>query len=101
VFKNKSGAASCVVRTHYLAPAHSSAKLRSMSKPLPLVAALLGVVFLALAVVYFLIPAGSLPSVLPGFEAGSEHIHSKHAIVSLIVALALFAFAWFQRARLT
>ena len=66
---------------------------------MPLVAALLGVVFLILALVYFLIPAGSLPAFLPGFEAGSEHVHSKHAIISLIVALALFAFAWFQRAR--
>ena len=64
-----------------------------------MVAALLGLVFLALAIAYFVIPAGGLPSFLPGFEAGSEHIHSTHAIVSLIVALALFAFAWFQRAR--
>ena len=64
-----------------------------------MVAALLGLVFLALAIAYFLIPAGGLPSFLPGFEAGSEHIHSTHAIVSLIVALALFAFAWFQRER--
>ena len=70
-----------------------------MRNPLSLVAALLDLLFLALAVAYFLIPAGSLPSFLPGFEAGSEHIHSTHAIVSLIVALALFAFAWFQRAR--
>jgi len=70
-----------------------------MRNSLPLVGALLGVVFLALALAYFLIPAGSLPAFLPGFEAGSEHIHSTHAIVSLIVALALFAFAWFQRAR--
>jgi uncharacterized membrane-anchored protein YitT (DUF2179 family) len=70
-----------------------------MRNRLPLVAALLGVLFLVLALVYFLIPAGSLPSVLPGFQAGSEHIHSKHAIISLIVALALFAFAWFRRAR--
>jgi uncharacterized RDD family membrane protein YckC len=70
-----------------------------MRNPSSLVAALLGVVFLALAVAYFLIPAGGLPSFLPGFEAGSEHIHSTHAIVSLIVALALLAFAWFQRTR--
>jgi hypothetical protein len=70
-----------------------------MRNQLPLVAALLGVVFLILALVYFLIPAGSLPSVLPGFEAGSEHVHSKHAIIALIAALALFAFVWYQRAR--
>ncbi len=70
-----------------------------MSKPLPLLASLLGVLSLALAVVYWLTPAGSLPAFLPGFEAGSSHIHFKHALVLLIVAVALFAVAWFQRAR--
>jgi hypothetical protein len=69
-----------------------------MTKPLPLIAGLLGVVFLALAAVYWLIPAGSLPAFLPGFDAGSAHVHSRHALGSLIVALVLFAFAWLQRA---
>ena len=68
-----------------------------MTRPLPLLAGLLGVVFLALAALYWLTPAGSLPSFLPGFEAGSVHVHSRHALGSLVVALALFAFAWFQR----
>jgi amino acid permease len=68
-----------------------------MTKPVPLIAALLGLVSLALAAVYWLIPAGSLPSFLPGFQAGSDHIHVNHALGSLIVALILFALAWFQR----
>ncbi|MFY9971050.1 MAG: hypothetical protein WBQ45_05870 [Roseiarcus sp.] len=66
---------------------------------MPLIAAILGVVFLALAVLYGLTPAGSLPGFVPGFEAGSDHVHLTHALVSLIVALVLFALAWFQRAR--
>ncbi len=70
-----------------------------MTRPVPLIAAILGVVFLALAVLYGLTPAGSLPSFVPGFEAGSDHVHLTHALVSLIVALVLFALAWFQRAR--
>ena len=69
-----------------------------MTKPLPLIAGLLGLVFLVLAAVYWLTPAGSLPAFLPGFEAGSAHVHVTHALGSLIVALVLFAFAWFQRA---
>jgi len=69
-----------------------------MTKPLPLIAGLLGVVFLALAAVYWLTPAGSLPSFLPGFEPGAQNVHVKHALGSLIVALILFAFAWLQRA---
>ena len=59
-------------------------------------AAVLGVVFLALAVVYWVVPAGSLPTVIPGFEAGSTQVHFKHGIGSLLLALALFAFAWFR-----
>jgi hypothetical protein len=33
-----------------------------------------------------------------GFEAGVDKIHFKHGLASLILALALFAFAWFQSA---
>jgi len=44
-----------------------------------------------------LVPAGSLPAFIPGFEAGSDHVHVTHALVSLVIALALFALAWFQR----
>ncbi len=68
-----------------------------MTKPAPLIAGILGLVFLALAAVYCLTPAGGLPSFLPGFEAGSDHIHVTHALGSLVVALILFAIAWFQR----
>ena len=68
-----------------------------MTKPLPLIAGILGLVFLALAALYALVPAGSLPAFIPGFEAGSDHVHMTHALVSLIVALLLFVFAWFQR----
>ena len=70
-----------------------------MNRPLPLLAGLLGVVFLALAAIYWFTPAGSLPPFLPGFEAGADHVHFKHALGSLILALALFAFAWFLSAR--
>jgi hypothetical protein len=69
-----------------------------MSKVVPFVAGVLGVVFLALAAVYWLTPAGGLPHFLPGFEAESDHVHLTHALAALIIALALFAAAiiWFQ-----
>jgi hypothetical protein len=69
-----------------------------MIRPLPLLAIVLGVVFLALAAMYWLTPAGNLPSFVPGFEAGVYKIHFKHGLASLILALALFVFAWFQSA---
>lgn len=59
-------------------------------------AVLAGIVFLVIAVIYFVEPASSLPSFFPGHEAGSSHHHMKHGIAAVVVALACFVFAWFQ-----
>ncbi len=59
-------------------------------------AVLLGIVFLVVAVIYLVEPAGSLPSFFPGHEAGSSHHHTKHGIAAFVVALGCFVFAWFQ-----
>jgi hypothetical protein len=67
-----------------------------MSKTLFWGAAILGVVCLGLSALYFFTPAGSLPGFMPGFEAGVKAVHVKHAIGSLVLGLALFAFAWFR-----
>jgi hypothetical protein len=65
-----------------------------------IVAILLGLVFAAVAIVYWTMPAGSLPGFLPGFEAGSTLVHMKHGIAAAIVALLCFAFGWYTgRAR--
>jgi len=56
----------------------------------------LGVLFLVIAIVYWVDSAGSLPSFFPGHEAGSGHHHVKHGIAALIVAVGCFVFAWFQ-----
>ena len=45
-------------------------------------AVILGVVFLAIAIVYWTTDAGSLPSFFPGHEAGSTHIHFKHGLAA-------------------
>jgi hypothetical protein len=59
------------------------------------VAIILGLVFAIIAVVYWVLPAGSLPAFFPGFEAGSSHIHVKHGIAAAVVAIVLFALAWY------
>jgi len=59
-------------------------------------AVILGVVFLALAVLYFAEPAKSLPGFIPGHEAGSSHHHVKHGIAALVLGVGCFIFAWFQ-----
>lgn len=67
-----------------------------MNKLLVWVTVILGIVFLALAATYFVVPGGSLPAHMPGFVAGSPRVHFKHGLGALILALALFALAWFQ-----
>lgn len=63
-------------------------------------AVLVGVLLIAVAIIYFTTPEHSLPSFFPGHTSASSaeanHHHTKHGIAALVVALACFAFAWFQ-----
>jgi hypothetical protein len=68
----------------------------SKRRNLVIPAVILGVLFLALGVLYLVEPASSLPSFLPGHEAGSSHHHTKHGIAAFAVAAGCFIFAWFQ-----
>jgi cell division protein FtsX len=67
-----------------------------MKRTLALLAAVLGIVFLGLAWLYWSTPANLLPSFMPGFDASAATVHFKHGLGALIVALALFIFAWFE-----
>jgi hypothetical protein len=63
-------------------------------------ALIFGVLFIGLAILYAVEPAGSLP--LPdalGHEAGSSHHHTKHAIASLFLGVGCFIVAWFESGR--
>jgi hypothetical protein len=59
------------------------------------VALILGLAFAATAVVYWTMPAGSLPGFLPGFDAGSTVVHVKHGIAAAAVAVLCFGFGWY------
>lgn len=61
-------------------------------------AVVVGVLLLVIAVVYWTKTADALPGFFPGHEAGSSHHHVKHGIAAAVVALGLFAFAWFRTA---
>lgn len=65
-------------------------------KLLVVLAIVAGLVLIALGVVYWVEPAKSLPSFLPGHEAGSSHHHVKHGVASFLVGLACLVFAWFN-----
>ncbi|MHB8233769.1 MAG: hypothetical protein ACYDHT_03870 [Solirubrobacteraceae bacterium] len=73
-----------------------SSDLRKLMIP----AVILGALLIVVAIVYFAEPAHSLPSFFPGHVSASNaeasHHHTKHGIAALVVALAAFAFAWFQ-----
>jgi hypothetical protein len=68
----------------------------SNNRLLVILSVVAGVAFIALAIVYWVEPAGSLPSWIPGHEEGSGHHHVKHGIASFLVGLACLAFAWFR-----
>ncbi len=72
----------------------------STLRKLVIPAVVVGILLIVVAIVYFVTPEKSLPSFFPGHASASSaeanHHHSKHGIAALIVALALFAFAWFQ-----
>ena len=56
----------------------------------------LAVIFLAIAVYYWVTKAGSLPHWLPGYQAGSTHVHFKHGIAAFILAVGSGLLVWFS-----
>jgi uncharacterized membrane-anchored protein YitT (DUF2179 family) len=59
-------------------------------------AVILGIVLIAIAIVYWAEPAKSLPGFFPGHAAGSTHHHAKHGIAAFLLGIACFVFAWFK-----
>ena len=55
----------------------------------------LSIICVIVAIMYFVLPGGALPTFLPGYVAGSTHVHKMHgfaaatgAIVFLLVGLS-------------
>ena len=59
-------------------------------------AVVVGFALIAIAVLYWVEPAGSLPAFVPGHEVGSSHHHVKHGLAAFFVGAALLVYAWFQ-----
>jgi hypothetical protein len=38
-------------------------------------------------VLYYVTPGGSLPTFMPGYNAGSTHIHTMHAVAAVTAAV--------------
>jgi hypothetical protein len=62
------------------------------------VALVVGLSFVALAIVYWALPADSLPTWLPGHKPPSHphhgHHHKRHGLVAFVLGAASLAVAW-------
>ena len=52
-----------------------------------MLAYLLAIACVIVAVMYAVMPGGSLPTVMPGYDAGSTHIHTMHAVAAATAAV--------------
>jgi len=73
-----------------------SGQMKSNSRALAALAAIVGVLLVILAVVYWVRTADALPGWLPGHDQGSTHHHVKHGIAAFFVGAACLVYAWFQ-----
>lgn len=72
-----------------------------MRKTLTGLFVLAALVLLAVSIYYFVTKAGSLPHWAPGYIAGSTHVHTKHGLAALILAVGFGILAWFASGKKT
>jgi len=60
-----------------------------------MLAYVLAIICVIAAVMYFAMPAGQLPTFMPGYLAGSDHIHKTHGMAAVVAAVVLFVIGWF------
>jgi hypothetical protein len=70
--------------------------MKSNSPVLVWLAVIVGLLLIAVAIVYWVEPARSLPSFFPGHESGSDHHHVKHGIAAFLLGIGAFVLAWFR-----
>jgi hypothetical protein len=59
---------------------------------------ILGLFLVGIAALYWLTPAGQLPTYVPGYEAGVTSTHFKHGLAALILGIFSLIYAWFGSA---
>ena len=60
-----------------------------------MLAYVLAIICVIAAVMYFTMPAGQLPTFMPGYLAGSTHVHHTHALAAAAAAVVLLGLGWF------
>ena len=71
---------------------------RIQMRPLTWLLIAVAVVFVAIAIVYFVTPANNLPSVFPGYSKAVTRHHTKHGLAMLGLAVVALVGAWFTTA---
>lgn len=56
---------------------------------------LLGIILIVVAAVYLFVPADSLPSFMPGFDASLARPRTKHGLAAGVVGIVLIGIGWF------
>lgn len=67
-----------------------------MNKKLVPLLIIAGVVFLGIAIFYWVTAASNLPHWFPGYEVGNSRVHFKHGLAALLLALGCGVWAWFS-----
>jgi hypothetical protein len=80
-------------------PAFARAMIDEEKRPMKMIAYLLAIICAIVAVMYYTMQAGSLPTFMPGYSEGSTHIHHLHAYAALVAAVVLFGIGWFSGRR--
>ena len=63
---------------------------------------LAGLLFIAIALIYFVEPASRLPVFFPGYNRSLlHHHHAKHGVLFVILAIFSFIFAWFKSGKVS
>ena len=70
-----------------------------MKKSISQIASVIGILFIALALIYWLVPGKSLPHFFPGYDKHLATTHYKRALVAFILGLVAFALAWFNKGK--
>ncbi|MEW6583666.1 MAG: hypothetical protein AB1416_13000 [Actinomycetota bacterium] len=67
----------------------------SQRRVLAACATVAAVACIVVAVVYWVLPGGSLPGFFPAQHDGSQNYHVRHGVGAFIAGLALLRLAWF------
>ena len=59
----------------------------------------IGGLLIVLALIYFAVPANSLPALLPGADPSLTRMHYKHGGIALFLGTACCVYGWFRSRR--